>query len=359
MWQVVGGADLGGILVREGESRDSPPAAERLSTGALIKEEVLKGDRLAFSKVSGRGPSHGWVTVRLREKELCVRVDSAEMVPVVCPAAAAEAYVGWPPCASGPTQTTAAALPVRAVIFDLFGTVLQMRKRCMPWQSLFSAVGDEAQKRGLGALDQARARLFVQAADGPAAEVARQAVEQQLPGFPRSKFHGLCRQLDFERKVSAEAASAVLYDDATEALVRQRELGLMLGLVSNLATPYACVLDDCGIRHHFDAIVLSFQEGVIKGQQGDTRIYERAAERLGVLAEECLFVGDTVKDDYEGPVAAGMRAVHLHRGKAFRGPGSTAGVPRPTIATLARLESHLAAVDGVTFGGAGSRCDSP
>ena len=59
-WEVVGGADKGGILVREGEATASPQTAERLSTGALIEEVELKGDRLSYKLLEGTGPAVGW-----------------------------------------------------------------------------------------------------------------------------------------------------------------------------------------------------------------------------------------------------------------------------------------------------------
>ena len=45
-WQVVGGADKGGILVREGQALASKACEERLSMGAKVKELQLVGDRL-------------------------------------------------------------------------------------------------------------------------------------------------------------------------------------------------------------------------------------------------------------------------------------------------------------------------
>mmetsp|Transcript_48733 Transcript_48733/g.150500 ORF Transcript_48733/g.150500 Transcript_48733/m.150500 type:complete len:538 (-) Transcript_48733:73-1686(-) len=68
-WVVVGGADKGGIVVRVGEDLGSPAKPERLSTGAVIKEVALHGERLYFEKLAGTGPDSGWVSLRLKVKD--------------------------------------------------------------------------------------------------------------------------------------------------------------------------------------------------------------------------------------------------------------------------------------------------
>mmetsp|Transcript_103552 Transcript_103552/g.288328 ORF Transcript_103552/g.288328 Transcript_103552/m.288328 type:complete len:143 (+) Transcript_103552:105-533(+) len=67
MWRVVGGAERGGIPVWMGRSSNQI-ATERLSCGALIEEIRLDGDKLHYEKVSGLGPSTGWVYVTARGK---------------------------------------------------------------------------------------------------------------------------------------------------------------------------------------------------------------------------------------------------------------------------------------------------
>lgn len=76
-WEVVGGKDKGGIVVRTGQSLTSSQSPDRLSTGAIVKELALDGERLHYELVSGSGPSEGWVSLRLKAsgevKDLLVR----------------------------------------------------------------------------------------------------------------------------------------------------------------------------------------------------------------------------------------------------------------------------------------------
>jgi len=75
IWEVVGGADRGGILVRTGKNTMSPPTEDRLSKGALVKEIELEGERLHYERLSGRGPRDGWVSIKLKDKSLVVKTD--------------------------------------------------------------------------------------------------------------------------------------------------------------------------------------------------------------------------------------------------------------------------------------------
>lgn len=75
-WEVVGGADIGGILVREGKDTTSPHYCDRLATGALVEERELEGDRLHYEKLCGKGPHVGWISIKMRDEKLAMPVQS-------------------------------------------------------------------------------------------------------------------------------------------------------------------------------------------------------------------------------------------------------------------------------------------
>jgi [acyl-carrier-protein] S-malonyltransferase len=70
MWEVVGGADKGGILVRQAADLKSPQYENRLSNGALIEELDVLGERLRYKLHDGSGPAEGWVSMSLKGKAL-------------------------------------------------------------------------------------------------------------------------------------------------------------------------------------------------------------------------------------------------------------------------------------------------
>eukprot|EP00438_Fugacium_kawagutii_P022169 Skav235767 [mRNA] locus=scaffold803:651734:653416:+ [translate_table: standard] len=80
-WEVVGGADKGGILVREGQSLKSTELSGRLSTGAILGELERAGERLKYCLLKGTGPAEGWVSLKVAGKELVQPTSAPEGHP--------------------------------------------------------------------------------------------------------------------------------------------------------------------------------------------------------------------------------------------------------------------------------------
>mmetsp|Transcript_126599 Transcript_126599/g.394115 ORF Transcript_126599/g.394115 Transcript_126599/m.394115 type:complete len:193 (+) Transcript_126599:140-718(+) len=74
VWQVVGGGDKGGIIVRAGKETQSD-ALDRISTGAFVLKLELEEERLHYEKLTGTGPQQGWVGIKFKGKDLCVPSD--------------------------------------------------------------------------------------------------------------------------------------------------------------------------------------------------------------------------------------------------------------------------------------------
>jgi putative hydrolase of the HAD superfamily len=97
-----------------------------------------------------------------------------------------------------------------------------------------------------------------------------------------------------------------LYDGIVPALQRLRERGLRLALVSNSEGTVEALIERLALSRYFDAVVDSWHVGVTKP---DPAIFLHALERLGVGAGEAVMVGDSMKADVGGAIAAGIRAV--------------------------------------------------
>lgn len=74
LWQIVGGADKGGVLVKTKEDLTSPPVEQRLATGAKVQELELVGERLHFRRLVGEGPEEGWISISLAGRPLADRI---------------------------------------------------------------------------------------------------------------------------------------------------------------------------------------------------------------------------------------------------------------------------------------------
>ncbi|MHB8613867.1 MAG: HAD family hydrolase [Candidatus Dormibacteraceae bacterium] len=88
-----------------------------------------------------------------------------------------------------------------------------------------------------------------------------------------------------------------------------------------------------GIRAMIDAAVFSSEVGRRKPAP---EVYRAALDAIGVDARHALFVGDRVREDYEGPLALGMRAV-IYTAHSEGAPPD--GVP--TIASLSEVPGLL------------------
>lgn len=102
-WEVVGGADKGGILVRAGQATSSEQLSERLATGAIVEQLELAGDRLNFKKISGSGPETGWVSTSLKDKVLMEKRET----PAAAKAAPKAAPEPAPKAAAAPAAAAA------------------------------------------------------------------------------------------------------------------------------------------------------------------------------------------------------------------------------------------------------------
>jgi putative hydrolase of the HAD superfamily len=140
------------------------------------------------------------------------------------------------------------------------------------------------------------------------------------------------------RYIAPLDARVVLYADTHDTLAALRARGLRMGLVSNTMWPgeyHRRELDRFGLTPYFQPTLFSADEGVWKPQPG---IFQRALDALGVEAKEAVFVGDQPEYDVLGAQGVGMRGVYKHNGRAQ----ATDVCPDAAIAHLSEL---LALID--------------
>ncbi|HXD81973.1 MAG TPA: HAD family hydrolase [Candidatus Acidoferrum sp.] len=124
--------------------------------------------------------------------------------------------------------------------------------------------------------------------------------------------------------------------DALQVLSWLGAHGIKRGVCSNAPFPPEMMrrqVEANGISEMVDAVVFSSELGRRKPAP---EVYRAALDAIGVDARHALFVGDRVREDYEGPRAAGMRAV-IFTAHAEEAPPE--GVP--TIASLSEIPSLL------------------
>lgn len=117
------------------------------------------------------------------------------------------------------------------------------------------------------------------------------------------------------------------FPEVAPALRTLRARGVRLVVASNWDSSLPEVLERAGLSALVDAVVSSAGVGVTKPAP---ELFEAALARVGVPAGRALHVGDSIRGDVEGALAAGLRAVLVVRddpvGAAVRGiQGSARG----------------------------------
>ncbi|WP_169871499.1 HAD family hydrolase [Shouchella patagoniensis] len=101
--------------------------------------------------------------------------------------------------------------------------------------------------------------------------------------------------------------SCIPFANLISTLAELQKQSIKLGIVTNGKKDFQQKnLEALGIATYFESVVISEAVGVKKP---DPAIFLHAAEELGVLPKECLFVGDHPEIDFSGAEAVGMTGV--------------------------------------------------
>ncbi len=227
----------------------------------------------------------------------------------------------------------AGPVPIRAVFFDLGGTLLDFRDPD-GWSRLLREVGLEVEPEAIAHA----VALVERRTDGPRRpevvdfwqEVLTEAAQGEVPRRLAERF--------LERYF-AEPRDGELYSDVVRCLDELHRERRQLGVISNSRSEASVRrhLAAAGIVERFSVVVSSGTEGV---EKPDRAIFDRAAARLGVGNAESFHVGDLAYTDARGAALAGYRSVWLHR------DGTGFGEDPPEITSLSELPGYLREIEG-------------
>ena len=120
-----------------------------------------------------------------------------------------------------------------------------------------------------------------------------------------------------------------LYPETITVLKRLKDEEYELGIISNFDSRLFSILRGLGIADYFDTVTIS---SLAHAAKPSGRIFQEALEKHAVDSADALHVGDSVRDDVEGALNAGLAALHLDRD-----PDSSRKGGARTITTLAEL----------------------
>jgi HAD superfamily hydrolase (TIGR01549 family) len=126
-----------------------------------------------------------------------------------------------------------------------------------------------------------------------------------------------------------------MYDDVEPVLRALVEQGYIVGAISNSHRSLDAFREHFSLTGLIHAHVSSYEHGYLKPHRS---IFEEALIRAGAAAATSVMVGDSLKADVQGALAAGMRAVLLRRSGDVP-PDVPPEVP--VIHALTDLATHL------------------
>lgn len=211
-------------------------------------------------------------------------------------------------------------VPLEAVLFDLFHTLVDMRH--VPQMSSTADI--------LGIDPRDWSRVIVESSPHHALGSIKDPVESIRivahaidPSIPAERIREAARL----RPERFRMALVSVQPEILDAIERIHAAGLKLALISNAGLDEITAWDESPLAPYFSATLFSCHEGLMKP---DVAIYHRAAQQLGVAPENCLFIGDGGSQEHKGAGAAGMRTVLFLPMLAYSYPDIAARRPRNT-----------------------------
>lgn len=126
-----------------------------------------------------------------------------------------------------------------------------------------------------------------------------------------------------------------MYDDVEPVLRDLVARGYRLGVISNSHRSLDAFREHFALNGLIHVGVSSFEHGYLKPHRS---IFDEALARAGTTAETSVMVGDSLRHDVSGALAAGLRAVLLRRSGE---PPAECPAGVPIIRSLVELAAHL------------------
>ncbi len=145
------------------------------------------------------------------------------------------------------------------------------------------------------------------------------------------------------REIYAEWAAChhfELYDEVPAVLRELVEAGFRIGLISNSHRCFASFQTHFELQGLISATVSSSEHGFMKPHPS---IFAAALQLVNVAAADAVMVGDSLRQDVQGAIGAGMRAILIHRGESP--PPAVEGVP--VVRSLAEVPAILEASSSI------------
>ena len=180
---------------------------------------------------------------------------------------------------------------IRGVVFDAFGTLVQIGEGTHPYRQLLK-IGRKNGRRPMPSdIHRIMNSPLVLAKAAKAFGITTDAAELSA----------------IEADLARELASIKAHEDGLYAVQKLLDAGIKVGICSNLGMPY---VEPVKRLYPGLSYSMSCEVGDMKPS---LRIYQHACDQLGLQTFEVAMIGDSLRCDKQGPDVFGLRGYFLDR----------------------------------------------
>jgi len=190
-------------------------------------------------------------------------------------------------------------MKIKAVIFDLFGTLIdsfnsqEYKQILSEMASLLALPEDSFYDLWTGSFNQRALGVF-------------KTIEESFKFISNQ----LNKPVNVERieqavqiRLNYSKRTLVPRNDAIATLTQLKSLGFKIGLISDCTYEIPLIWDKTSFSQHFDSVIFSCNVGIKKP---DPKIYHLACRDLKVKPKNCLYIGDGSSRELSGALRVGM-----------------------------------------------------
>ena len=179
-------------------------------------------------------------------------------------------------------------MQTKAIILDLYGTLLYSEYKARPYLNLFKNIGLTKEEMNYWK-DRVMTKNY---------GYLQEIVDEMNPGQ-------FVYTTQFEHDIQKEIESTHLFDDTIQVLETLSKK-YKLYLLSNIATPYKECVFNLGIDKYFDKLFFSCD---IEYRKPQPEAFEMVIKHSGLQPKQLLMIGDSKRSDYEGALNSGVKAI--------------------------------------------------
>lgn len=188
---------------------------------------------------------------------------------------------------------------IKAVIFDMYETLITL------YESPLYFSTQMAMDAGISE-DRFQKLWIPSETDRTIGKISLEEILETILRQNECYSESMLNSIVAKRIQTREEAFNHLHKQIIPMLILLKEKGILIGLISNCFSEEAMLIKKSILYPYFDAPCLSYEEGL---QKPDTAIFQRCLDKLGVQANECLYVGDGGSYELEAAEKVGMKAV--------------------------------------------------